>query len=206
VESYFSDTIINPVKEIIGREKDEDLIMELYNLLIRPNKDFALRWHRDDIPATATAEEELERLNKPAYHAQWNLALHNDNSLIAVPGSHKRARTDEERNTHPFSNSMPGQKVISLKAGDIVFYNNNILHRGVYGHEVNRVTLHGSVGHVDGNKERARNVLQHEVREWINQCDFSSLPPNLQARAGVMRKNLVEMGRAAGEVEFSHED
>jgi hypothetical protein len=97
VESYFSDTIINPVKEIIGCEKDEDLIMELYNLLIRPNKDFALRWHRDDIPATAPAEEELERLNKSAYHAQWNLALHNDNSLTAVPGSHKRARTDGER-------------------------------------------------------------------------------------------------------------
>lgn len=74
--SYFADFVLNPVKEIIGCDDDDELIMELYNLLVRPDKEFELRWHRDDIPPTATDEEELERLSKPGFHAQWNLALY----------------------------------------------------------------------------------------------------------------------------------
>ncbi|KAL8647801.1 MAG: hypothetical protein Q9226_006276, partial [Calogaya cf. arnoldii] len=42
--SYFNDTIINTVKHLLDCE-EEDLIMELYNLLIRPSRDFELRWH-----------------------------------------------------------------------------------------------------------------------------------------------------------------
>jgi ectoine hydroxylase-related dioxygenase (phytanoyl-CoA dioxygenase family) len=204
--SYFADVIVNSVKEIIGCQNEDDLVMELYNLLIRPDKDFALRWHRDEISATATAEEELKRLNKPAWHAQWNLALYEDSSFIAIPGSHTRARTDAERNTDPFSNDMPGQKVITLKPGDVVFYNNNILHRGVYSSTTERMTLHGSIGHVDGSKERARNVLQHGVGEWIEQCNFSALQPTLKARAEQMRKNLKELGESSGDVGFAHTD
>lgn len=34
------------------------------------------------IPPTATAEEEIERLSKPSYHAQWNFSLYDDASLI----------------------------------------------------------------------------------------------------------------------------
>ena len=35
------------------------VIKELFNLLINPSShDFALRWHRDDVPETAAEEEE----------------------------------------------------------------------------------------------------------------------------------------------------
>ena len=88
--------------------------MELYNMLVRPDKEFELRWHRDDIAADATAEEELERLNKPGYHAQWNLALFDDASLVVVPGSHKRARTETERIADPYEPTLPDQLVKSL--------------------------------------------------------------------------------------------
>ena len=101
--------------------------MELYNLLVRPDADFELRWHRDDIPADASADQEMARLAEPGFHAQWNLALYDDASLVVVPGSHLRARTEAERNADPFSKFMPGQKVVQMKAGDVVFYNNNIL-------------------------------------------------------------------------------
>jgi Phytanoyl-CoA dioxygenase (PhyH) len=204
--SYFNKVITTSVKALTGVDKDEDLVMELYNLLIRPDSDFTLRWHRDDIASSATAEEELERLNKPAWHAQWNLALYNDSSLMVVPKSHTRARTEVEIHAGLFSKPIPGQCVVGLKPGDLVFYNNNILHRGVYNSFKERLTLHGSIGCMSGSKERARNVLQHGVRDWIDRCDFSRLPTEMKSRAEKMRANLKQMGCMAGEVGFAHED
>lgn len=204
--SYFTDAVVGPVKEVIGDAKDDELILELYNLLVRPDVDFELRWHRDDIAADASAEEELARLNKPAWHAQWNLALYDDNSLIAVPGSHRRARTDAERNADPLEPNVPGQKIVAMKAGDVVFYNNNIYHRGAYSSSVERMTLHGSIGHIKGNTERARNVLQHGVGKWIDDTDFSMLDDKLRVRAEVMKANLKKMGDSAGDVGYAHDD
>ncbi len=203
---YFSNAVIDIVKELLGCQ-EEDLIMELFNLLTRPDRNFELRWHRDDVAETADADEEMERLKKPAWHAQWNLALYDDESLIVVPGSHCRARTDEERGIDPFGKDMPGQKSVQLKAGDIVFYNNNILHRGVYDCGVKRMTLHGSMGHVRGSKLRARNVLQHGVGDWVERCHFEQLEPeDLRRKAEGMRKRLLDLGREAGDVGYAHTD
>lgn len=203
VAMYFSDAVVGPTKQLLQCEQDESLVMELFNLLVRPDRDFELRWHRDDIPASATPDEELARLNQPAYSAQWNLALYDDTSLIVVPGSHARARTEAERDADPFAKDMPGQKVVPLKAGDIVFYNNNILHRGAYDSRVERMTLHGSAGHVAGSTLRARNVLQHGVKDWIDRVDLSQLDDKTRARAEKMKASLVKMGQEAGDVGYS---
>lgn len=202
VQMYFSDVVVGPTKELL-QCTDDDLVMELFNLLVRPDRDFELRWHRDDIPATATPDEELARLNQPAYSAQWNLALYDDASLIVVPASHTRARTEVERNADPYEKDIPGQLVVRLKAGDMAFYNNNILHRGAYNSKVERMTLHGSAGHVDGSTLRARNVLQHGVRDWIDRVDFSQLDDSTKVRAEKMKASLVKMGQEAGEVGYS---
>ncbi|KAK1957508.1 phytanoyl-CoA dioxygenase [Colletotrichum sublineola] len=204
IQTYFSDAVIEPTKQLLQCTND-DLVMELFNLLIRPDQDFELRWHRDDIPATATAEEEMDRLNQPAYSAQWNLALYDDNSLIVVPGSHTRARTDVERNADPYEKEIPNQLFVELKAGDIVFYNNNILHRGAYVASRERMTLHGSAGHVKGSTLRARNVLQHGLKGWVNKVDLGVLGEKERARAENMRRMLVKMGQEAGEVGYSLE-
>ncbi|KAH7374912.1 phytanoyl-CoA dioxygenase family protein [Plectosphaerella cucumerina] len=204
VRAYFSDAVIAPTRELLGCG-DDDLVMELFNLLVRPDTDFELRWHRDDIPATATAEEELERLRRPAFSAQWNMALFDDESLIVVPGSHLRARTDAERRAGPFEPDMPGQMVVKLAAGDVVFYNNNILHRGAYSAARERMTLHGSAGHVGGSALRARNVLQHGLRGWVDRVDLGGLGEVERNRAEHMREMLVKMGREAGDVGFSLE-
>lgn len=184
-------------------------------MLVRPDKDFALSWHRDDIPATASAEEEKDRLVLPAteepryHHTQWNLSLvDNDTSLVLVPKSHTRPRTDEERAADPFEPNLPGQLVVELNAGDVAFYDNNILHRGVYSSQKERTTLHGSVGHVAGasSGKRARNVLQHGVGEWVERCDFSALGERgeeARERAEGMRERLVRMGRENKDVGFS---
>lgn len=170
-KSYFDAELLKYVAALIECSQD-DLTMELYNMLVRTDSDFALRWHRDDIAATATAEEELQRLSKPGFHAQWNLALYDDSSLFLVPGSHRRARTDAERTADPYESNMPGQITVNLKAGQVAFYNNNILHRGVYDSRKERMTLHGSIGTVAAGGERARNVLQHGVGEWAKEDDF----------------------------------
>jgi len=202
IKSYFSSAIVDVVKELLECTDDE-LVLELFNLLVRPEQDFELRWHRDDIPATATAEEELERLRQPAWSAQWNLALYDDESLIAVPGSHVRARTEEERSAGPFEKGLPGEMRVKMKAGDVVFYNNNILHRGAYDSGVERMTLHGSMGHVGGSRLRARNVLQHGIGEWVGEINLGALDGVEKDRAEGMRRRLVKMGAESGDVGYS---
>ncbi|KAF2744024.1 phytanoyl-CoA dioxygenase family protein [Sporormia fimetaria CBS 119925] len=212
--SYFDSELLRYACAMMGmtssknNEKDgrEELVMELYNLLVRPDDKFALRWHRDDIAADATKEEEEARLCPPegkpsAKHTQWNLALYDDASLIVVPGSHRRARTEVERNAHPYEDDMPGQMVVRLKAGEVVFYDNNILHRGVYDSSVERATLHGSVGSVGGG-ERARNVLQHGVGEWVGGIKYLEGEEEWMRVAEGMRERLVELGRVSGDVGF----
>ncbi|KAK0615736.1 hypothetical protein B0T17DRAFT_601662 [Bombardia bombarda] len=194
---YFSPKILAIVRELLlcspspsddnhneGEEEDEDdgLVMELCNMLVRPDADFALRWHRDDIPWTATPEEEEAALHVSSSlklkltHTQWNLALHPDDSLVLIPGSHRRARTPAERAAAPYETGLPGETRVALQPGDIAFYDNNILHRGVYDCTRERLTPHGSVGHVRaGEGGRARNVLQHGVGAWVGECDFGGL-------------------------------
>lgn len=204
-ESYFDEELLRYVAALIECDQD-DLTMELYNMLVRPDQDFELRWHRDDVTATATAEEELDRLNRPSFHAQWNLALYDDSSLVLVPGSHKRARTDAERGADPYEANMPGQIKVQLKAGQVAFYNNNILHRGVYDSGKERMTLHGSIGTMAAGRERARNVLQHGVGQWAEEDDFSGLEPTMRDRAWKMRQRLVDMGSKSGDVGYFSKD
>lgn len=190
------------VKELLECE-DGELVMELFNLLVRPERDFELRWHRDDVPASATEEEEVKRLKEPAWHAQWNLALWDDDSLIVVPGSHARARTKIEREADPFEKGLPGEMKVQMKAGDVVFYDNNILHRGVYNCDKERMTLHGSMGHVKGSGTRARNVLQHGIGKWVADINFDILDEREKERAKGMRTKLLRMAEESGAVGFS---
>ncbi|KAL2862247.1 phytanoyl-CoA dioxygenase family protein [Aspergillus lucknowensis] len=205
---YFSEKVLSVAEELMGvegdRTPDESLVMELFNLLVAPEvKDFELRWHRDDIPWDVSADEE-ERLlaaKSPGgqqSHAQYNLALCEDRSLIVIPGSHRRVRTETERNAEPYEAYLPGQLVVELKPGDAVFYDSNILHRGVYrakeeGGEESRLTLHGSIGlKGDGkSKVRATAVLQHGVGAWVQRGDAAF---GIGERAERMRANLVAMG------------
>lgn len=108
-----------------------------------------------------------------------------------------------ERNADPYEDDMPGQKIVRLDAGDILFYNNNILHRGVYDCKTERMTLHGSMGVVAPDKARARNILQHGIGSWASKADFSDLPDDVADLAKGMRNRLIAMG-SGDDVGFSH--
>ncbi|PLB51101.1 phytanoyl-CoA dioxygenase family protein [Aspergillus steynii IBT 23096] len=216
---YFSEKVLAVAEELLGlgagrgeTGEEEPLVMELFNLLVAPEtKDFELRWHRDDIPDTVTTEEEERLLHAKSpggkqSHAQYNLALCPDASLIVVPGSHRRVRTEAERAAAPYEPNMPGQLVVELQPGDAVFYDSNILHRGSYqakpeGGEESRLTLHGSIG-LKGSggdeadkKVRATAVLQHGVGAWVHRDDAAF---GIGERAEKMRANLVAMGTGEG--------
>lgn len=209
-ELYFSNEVLDVVKELVGlkhdEKADEKLVMELFNLLVSPaeNRDFELCWHRDDVRPDISPEEEARQLKEKSpkggqLHAQYNIALYHDASLIVVPGSHCRVRTEQEKEADPYEPNMPGQLVVKLKPGDAVFYNSNILHRGTYTGidtklELGRMTLHGSVGLAGHGTERARQVLQHAVGEWVDRAGFQ-IEGDKGERAEAMRQRLMAMGK-----------
>ncbi|KAK4621870.1 hypothetical protein CLAFUW4_07130 [Fulvia fulva] len=136
-KSHFGDTMVNAVTALLQCSRDE-LVLELCNMLVRPDRDFALRWHRDD---------------------------------------------------------MPGQVAVKMYPGDIGFYNNNILHRGVCDSKNERMTLHGTMGLVGTDTSRARNILQHGIGKWAADCGFSDLPPGMAQLADGMKQRLLAMGQ-----------
>lgn len=171
----------------------DNVSMELLNMLINPLTDFDLEWHRDDIKPEVSPEEELSQLNVPYSGCQFNLALEEDECLIVIPGSHKRIRTEEERQkTTDDSKKKPisGQIPVALHPGDVVFYNSNILHRGVYDSKNPRLTFHGSYGHMDFGKNRARLVLQHGVANWL---------PRLEPRNETLAQLKIGLEKMASE-------
>ncbi|TGZ79598.1 hypothetical protein EX30DRAFT_308620 [Ascodesmis nigricans] len=175
---YASDAILDTVEAILG-VKEEELQLELCNMLVNPeNTSFELSWHRDAIPADATEEEETEMLKTPNFGTQWNTALVDDECLEVVPGSHRRVRTEAERN-----GQIEGIKVV-LKAGDSVFYDHNILHRAVYPTRPERLTLHACMGSTRADNQRRKTILQHGMG-WVKETEFEN--PRLES----LRKRLV---------------
>lgn len=222
-EVYFANELLSVICQLLADPAtedpvpDTDLVMELFNLLISParNQGFELEWHRDDIKPDVTPDMETKLLGEKApngrqLHAQYNIALFDDESLVVVPGSHRRIRTEAERSAGQYD-QIPGQILVKMKPGDAVFYDSNIFHRGVYKGidektELGRMTLHGSVGLKGYGEERSRQVLQHGIGEWVERDDavFGSIgDPVKKKRADNMRQALVEMGKGKGDVGYS---
>lgn len=176
-DAYASDKILAVASDILQTDKDH-LCMELFNMLINPLTDFGLDWHRDYIKPEVTVQEEREKLlENPFSGTQFNLALTPDDCLIVIPKSHNRVRTEDERlktSGEDRQQFIEGQISVHLDPGDVVFYNNNILHRAQYFSANERLTLHGSYGHIDFGKFRAMGVLQHGVGEWIDKFQPSN--------------------------------
>ncbi|KAG0150761.1 hypothetical protein CROQUDRAFT_668377 [Cronartium quercuum f. sp. fusiforme G11] len=165
LEFYFSTSLLNLVT---GLTSSKELMLGLHNLLVEPiaHDHFELDWHRDSIKASTSEKEERVLLEAHlAAHPgiQWNLALYQDECLFVVPGSHNRIRTKEERLAEGNSEEpMPGSVNVKLEAGDIVFYDAQILHRASYDTNSKRRTLHGA--HLDANTDiesSGGGIIQH---------------------------------------------
>ena len=113
---------------------------------------YDLGWHRDviQIPQEEIDEGYLYSPNRNHNSCQINLTLYEEDALWIVPGSHNRVNTPEEnaifegsKHYSPPSQQMPGAMRVQLKAGQAVFYNNNLIHRGYTAEvKVPRRTIH----------------------------------------------------------------
>lgn len=102
--------------------------------------DYELNWHKDNHethfdPTGATR------------HVQFNVCLTPDESFLAVPGSHRRPLTEpEQRQFDTFGvDPLPGQIPVGCQAGDVIYMNYHMLHRGSCANGVHRRTLHMNV-------------------------------------------------------------
>ena len=146
--AFLQEKVMEIVEELIG----PDLIINNASILaFNPGVSYKLGWHRDVIQIP---EEEIEdRLfSKQRFHnsVQINLPLVQEDALEIVPGSHNRPNNELENQAFngtkhyaPLDADMPGALKVSLKAGEAVFYNNNLIHRGYSNNtQVPRRTLH----------------------------------------------------------------
>jgi len=141
LEALGEPSILGVIAGLVGPE----LQHHLCTLLVSPpGMGYDLQWHRD----TAFADdEEAGLLAMLRDHVQLNGALRRDHCLSIVPGSHRRRLSSEERAVlaADAKGDMPGQVVVALEAGDVAFYNSNLLHRGACAPDDSRQTLHYAV-------------------------------------------------------------
>jgi len=105
--------------------------------------DYQLHWHRD----IGFAFDPLLAFKPTANdHVQFNGALYAESAFRVVPGSHRRALTDAEQAalTRDRRGPMPGEIVVELSPGDILFMDAHALHRGESRAGAPRLTLHYS--------------------------------------------------------------
>jgi len=120
-------------------------------LLAPPGAVYHQGWHRDVLQLPEELVTDDYFTNRWRHNSvQINLALADDDvALWAVPGSHARPDTAAERaafggsrHQSPPGAQMPGARCMKLSAGEAVFYNNNLIHRGYCDFVSPRRTLH----------------------------------------------------------------
>jgi len=199
LEFYGSNAVRSICAGLLGVGVD-GLQMELANMLVNPERtETSLPWHRDCLANSLTTAEEIKALAKDSGKqsgVQWNTALYTDSCFIFVPGSHIRPRTAVEREVtlnRPYD-PLPTQMVLTLEAGQTVFYNPNLLHRAVYNPKIRRATLHCAVGAPEnGGVVRAAgivHVLGYKRISWITDPAFRDSLPNGGLRS--MHANLLD--------------
>ena len=177
VDALAHPQILDVIEALIG----ERLRYHLCTLLVNSErKPYHINWHRDSSPDGEVPLETL--LGQLRSHVQLNGALYDDETLYIVPGSHRRELADAERAViqQTPKAAMPNQLVVKLEAGDIVFYNSSLLHKGYNPNDAKRQTLHYAVMVAPPIDEPA-NPESPMSQEWLNEPAFlDNLPPRLK--------------------------
>ena len=136
-------------------------------------------WHRDMYPPhSAPLRGYIDDIveSGPRY-VQWNIALHDDDVLCVMPGSHRRpnTRAEDEQIKKDAHQPLPGGVQTHLKAGDGVVYILPILHWASNYSTRRRRTVHGGYSRFTQQPDlcflehltpEARDAFEH----WDKQC------------------------------------
>lgn len=107
--------LLETAKGILGVERPAMLLNRLH---VTTKYSHTGNWHRDALPGV---EETI----------QASLFLYPEDRFFVVPRSHRRENTPAESVAlwKSVKADLPGQEVLSVKAGDILFFRSAILHR-----------------------------------------------------------------------------
>lgn len=101
------------------------------------NKNQTNYWHRDPQYHLSIDEQKSALAGPEVIHCR--IPLLDEPGIELVPGTHKRWDTDEEHNVrleqhdHTNDESLSTGVAIALKAGDVLIFSANMIHRGLYG-------------------------------------------------------------------------
>ena len=198
-EYMAADIVIEVVADLLAvsaAPEDTPLQLELVNMLVNPaTKDYEIGWHRDLVSTEQPPEQELEELMQAHHAIQWNTALYDDACLYIVPGSHRRPSSPEERDVaqNRQKDPMPEQLIVKLKAGQGVYYNANLLHRGVYAKDRQRETIHACMGAIEG------AALREDLYQWLSWMKDPAFGPTLPERLQPLYANFMRMAKSKDE-------
>lgn len=100
-------------------------------------------WHRDPQWHLSLQQQQMSLANDQVIHCR--IALIDEPGIEVIPKSHTQWDSKLELDTRLAQNGrkphddLPGSKVIQLKAGDMLIFSGNMIHRGLYGN--NRMAL-----------------------------------------------------------------
>ncbi len=131
-----SDKLMDVVSSVI---KHRPAFMNTQLFFNPVNKDQKNYWHRDPQYHLSIAEQK-EALNGPNV-VHFRIPLLDEPGIELVPGSHKKWDSQEELDVRLESNQRNNYENLStgviteLKAGDLLVFSANMIHRGLYGLE-----------------------------------------------------------------------
>ncbi|OIQ20658.1 MAG: hypothetical protein BM556_01600 [Bacteriovorax sp. MedPE-SWde] len=127
--------------KVVSKYLDDDIAFLNSQLFFNPvNTDQRNYWHRD-IQYSGLDESEQRRIieSKEQLVFHFRLALKDEPGLELIPGSQDRWDYDAELDTRleregrRSSDNLSNTKVIKVDRGDLLVFDANIIHRGIYG-------------------------------------------------------------------------
>ncbi|CAM5502581.1 hypothetical protein SXANM310S_03621 [Streptomyces xanthochromogenes] len=171
------------------------------HLLWSPERtSYQLGWHKDQ------HDNEQYDPTGGSLHVQFNVCLTSDKSFRAIPGSHRRPMTDAERAAVTTDSPAPldGEVQVECEAGDVIYMNHHMVHRGTCEPGQFRRTLHMNVQSME--EETGGQTSYSYMRE---PGYLESIDPSL---AALMRKAIewddshpVDRAEARRRMRISHD-
>ena len=138
-------------------------------------------WHRD-MQYSHIPDEQQQQLHHQLTSLHVRIPLVDETGIELIPHSHKQWDSELERNVRfamngqEQHNDLPHSQLISLKQGDVLVFNAQMIHRGRYVFNAARLALDICMGTahplIDGFRDRtvqptAQELTQIENRQWF---------------------------------------